>query len=180
MRQAFHGVWVLSAVYASPNAYIRDDLWEYLERLHTCISLPWLLLWAFNQVLSATEKAGGNPVNRRNILAMQQMVSTCSLIDLGFSGSPFTWSNMRVGTSCIKERLDMGLCNQQFLHRFPDTLVLHLPRVRSDHHPYLSGHTQFRTVGIQCGRFGFLMHGLLGRILPTWLGRLGLTRNQYR
>lgn len=51
-------VWVLSASYASPNAYFREDLWKYLIRLGGCVSFEWLLLGDFNQVLASSEKRG--------------------------------------------------------------------------------------------------------------------------
>lgn len=44
---------------------------------------------------------------------------------------------MQMGLAYIKEHLDRGLCNHRFLYNFPDTMVIHLPRTRSDHHPIL-------------------------------------------
>lgn len=91
----------------------------------------------FNQVLSCFEKKGGYSVHTRNILAFQNVVSQCLLTDLGFSGTPFTWTNMRAGTANIKERLNRGTCNQDFLLKFLHYLVIHLPRTKFDHHPIL-------------------------------------------
>lgn len=65
------------------------------------------------------------------------MISSCSFLDLGFSGPQFMWSNMRRGIAHIQERLDRALGNRQLLFRFPDCSVSHLPRSRSDHHPLL-------------------------------------------
>jgi hypothetical protein len=33
------------------------------------------------------------------------------MIDLGFGGNPFTWSNHKQGYSLIKERLDRSIAN---------------------------------------------------------------------
>jgi hypothetical protein len=57
------------------------------------------------------------------------------LVDLGYNGNPFTWSNKRHGRAKIKERLDRGLYNQEWLLLFPDALVHHMPATASDHNP---------------------------------------------
>lgn len=137
VRQPRGLVWIMSAVYASSNAFFREDLWSYMQRLGCCMSFPWLLLGDFNQVLSVTEKRGGCPTSMGNMVGLQTAMINCSLVDLGYSSSSFTWSNMRIGATNIKERLDWGLGNQAFLHKFLTTVVTHLPRTRSDHHPIL-------------------------------------------
>lgn len=75
--------WVLSASYASPNAYFREDLWKYLIRLGGCVSFEWLLLGDFNQVLASSEKRGERTPNYRNMLSLSTILSVCSLADLG-------------------------------------------------------------------------------------------------
>lgn len=58
-----------------------------------------------------------------------------SLIDLGFSGNPYTWENAREGASMIRERLDGSLEKAKWLETFSHTKVLHLPRTYSDQSP---------------------------------------------
>lgn len=59
------------------------------------------------------------------------------MVDLGYNGNPFTWSNERDGDDNIKERLDRVLANQAWLDHYPDTQVYHLPKTHSDHCPLL-------------------------------------------
>lgn len=54
------------------------------------------------------------------------------MIDLGYRGPDFTWSN---GT--VKERLDRCLCNGDWRLCFPESKVIHLPKVCSDHCPVM-------------------------------------------
>lgn len=68
---------------------------------------------------------------------MRRMVDCCGLIDMGYVGTPFTWMNMRSGLANIQERLDRAMCNQEWQDLFSDTVVKHLPRVKSDHVPLL-------------------------------------------
>ncbi|KAL0463199.1 UNVERIFIED_CONTAM: hypothetical protein Slati_0207500 [Sesamum latifolium] len=57
------------------------------------------------------------------------MMSDTGLIDAGFEGEPFTWTNKRVW-----RRLDRVLYSKEWAETFNITRVLHLPRRLSDHH----------------------------------------------
>lgn len=52
--------WLLSAIYASSKPMLRLDLWRYIEQLGEAVLIPWLLMGYFNQILSLSEKKGGN------------------------------------------------------------------------------------------------------------------------
>lgn len=56
-------------------------------------------------------------------------------MDVGSSGPHFTWCNGRSGHQKIRERLDKGLANEEWLSLFPGALVKNLPRFASDHAP---------------------------------------------
>lgn len=90
VRQMGEILSVLSAIYASMVAFYREYLWEYVERLGQCVTLLWMLVGDYNQVLLVTEKRGGGPICFRNMEGLRRVVTTCSLVDLGFSGSPYT------------------------------------------------------------------------------------------
>lgn len=62
-------------------------------------------------MIKQTEKFGGNPVNNTRIDAFAQCLNYCNLIDLGYKGSKFTWTNKRRNGSTILERLDRFLAN---------------------------------------------------------------------
>lgn len=129
--------WVFLALYASPRKCLRDALWLYLQKLGRLITMSWLLVGDFNQVLHPDEKRGGRPITSTQTLSMWEMVDDCQLVDLGFSGPKFTWTNNRVGSARIRERLDRAFCNQSWRQRFLNHGIRHLPRIGSDHHPIL-------------------------------------------
>jgi len=54
--------WLLSAVYASPDAQVRKPLWGYLKKLDDAINFPWLVVGDLNEVVSGNEKQGGRAV----------------------------------------------------------------------------------------------------------------------
>ena len=52
---------LFTAVYAPPQFNRRKSFWDYLQNLAVNISLPWLLLGDFNDMISEEEKLGGLP-----------------------------------------------------------------------------------------------------------------------
>ena len=77
---------LLTIVYASPNFNKHKYFWDYLQNLANVVSLQWVLLGDFNDMLSDDEKMGGLPVNRNRIIAFRNCVDKCGLMDLGFQG----------------------------------------------------------------------------------------------
>ena len=88
-------------------------------------------------ILSQSEKYGGRPFACSSNDAFRSFLDAFGTIDLGFSGNPFTWSNKRQDHHLIKERLDRGFTNPQWVHLLPHYVVQHLPAHISDHNPIL-------------------------------------------
>ena len=61
----------------------------------------------------------------------------CNLLDLGFSGPKFTWTNKRDIGNLIQERLDRCWATPSWKVLFPEANVSHLARINSDHCPLL-------------------------------------------
>ncbi len=90
----------------------------------------------FNEILSSTAKFSSTLASQRRISAFKNCLDARNLLDLGFSGPQFTWTNKRPN-DLVMERLDKVLCNPSWKLCFEETNVLHLPRVSSDHNPIL-------------------------------------------
>ncbi|XP_070027616.1 uncharacterized protein [Nicotiana sylvestris] len=129
--------WFLSTIYASPYYQLRDILWNNLLNLHNTVSTSWLIGGDFNEILEAKERFGGLPINNRRTDNFANFINTCKLVDLGFQGSRYTWTNKRRHGYTILERLDRFLANYDWLNLYPEDLVNHLPRTYSDHCPLL-------------------------------------------
>ena len=90
----------------------------------------------FNVILSSSDKKGGvDFLIKLSIKAFQECVSSCGLIDMGFSGPDFTWCNNQQGRRRVWVRLDRALCNAEWRLIFPDAHVTHLAQTGSDHCP---------------------------------------------
>lgn len=129
--------WLLSAVYAGPRYAERRLLWENLESVASLHSLPWIIAGDFNDVLMGEDKFGGSPININRALRFQECLDSCGMIDIGFSGAQFTWSNQRPVTHLIQERIDRVFVNAEWYDRYPEACVSHLDRSHSDHCPIL-------------------------------------------
>ncbi|XP_025608011.1 uncharacterized protein [Arachis hypogaea] len=123
--------WLLTAVYGSPQRGPRRALWNSLESYANTVNLPWCLLGDFNAMLHNHEKRGGGINSSQGACKeFQECTSNCGLIDLGYSGWPFTWKREE-----LTERLDRGLSNLDWQITFPEASVKHLPMLKSDHSP---------------------------------------------
>jgi len=84
------------------------------------------------------EKWGPSPPCLSRINNFCALVKQCGLIDLGYSGPAYTWTNKRFTTKPTFERLDRCLGNADWCQAYPHTVVYHLPMLYSDHAPILA------------------------------------------
>lgn len=112
--------WELTIVYASPQASSRRQLWSALSQLE--LKEAWALRDDFNCMLKGEERSSGEGVSSRFV----NWVDYEGLIDLGYSGPTFTWSyGTNVETRRVA-RLDRGMCDTEWRHKFPSAWVRHL------------------------------------------------------
>lgn len=71
------------------------------------------------------------------LILNKNFIQDISLIDLGYVGPAFTWYNGVGNNDPIFARLDHALCNSDWLLKFKDNGVLHLPRISNGHSPIL-------------------------------------------
>lgn len=87
----------------------------------------------FNEVLIGEDKFGGRAVNIARALCFKECLDFCRMIDLGFSGARYTWSNRRLVTNLIQERLDRVFATPEWNELYPKVSIQHLEKVHSDH-----------------------------------------------
>ncbi|KAG0452170.1 hypothetical protein HPP92_026103 [Vanilla planifolia] len=124
-------------VYGPRCHHRRRIIWEDVRSFGGS-NEPLLVAGDFNLILAPEEKQGG----RRFLYGKDQqdfadIMQELQLVDLGFSGNRFTWSNGKQGGARILERLDRALMNSAGLIAFPNCSVQHLSRLGSDHCPWL-------------------------------------------
>lgn len=124
-------------MYGPPVPSQRKYFWEALDNIALAFSGPWLLLGDFNTIISQSDKHGGKPVASSSSGGLNGLIQQHGLIDMGFHGHPYTWSNGRSGAANIQARLDRGLMTGSWQLLFPDAHLFHLPSLQSDHKPLL-------------------------------------------
>ncbi|KAK4271588.1 hypothetical protein QN277_020262 [Acacia crassicarpa] len=162
---------VVTFVYGPPIEGERREVWNILRRLASGISVSWLVLGDFNDLLSQSEKEGGNPRSMRKILNFQGLLSDYNLLDLEFKGSKFTWCNKR-GSSLVRERIDRALGNVEFRTEFDHAMVFHIEPVGSDHHALIVDccYTEVKTVREFKFEANWVLHvDFLNVVKSSWL-----------
>ncbi|XP_009761012.1 uncharacterized protein [Nicotiana sylvestris] len=86
-------------------------------------------------IASVEEKIGGVPYQMNNSIEFLSMDEDYGLVDLGFHGPRYTWSNRRGPCSIVWKRLDMEFDNDNWLALFYATTITHLAVAGSDYLP---------------------------------------------
>ncbi|KAK4707460.1 hypothetical protein R3W88_033007 [Solanum pinnatisectum] len=130
--------YIKTFIYAKCKEYLRKPLWDRLLYFADMTeSIPWCTVGDFNVITDTDEKLGGCVYNMKKSLEFIGVIEACGLMDLGFSGPKFTWSNQRGINSRIWKRLDRAMVNDKWLQDMPHSNITHLPSVGSDHCPLL-------------------------------------------
>jgi len=85
-------VWRLTWLYGHPKEELKLETWRLMRHLHARPCLPWVCLGDFNELLASDEKNGGNSRLMAPMVEFRNTPLHCGLVDMGFSGYPFTWS----------------------------------------------------------------------------------------
>lgn len=84
---------------------------------------PTCLMGDFNAIASIAEKWRGNTTLSVNNREFRQWMHGSWLIDMGYQGPAYTWSNNQDGSALINERLNRVLVNLEWHKKFPIAYV---------------------------------------------------------
>lgn len=99
--------------------------------------LPTCLVGDFNAIIAQSDKYGGSQTLSGNSRSFRSWIDGNGLIDLGFSGPAYTWSNKQPGRANVSQRLDRAFSNLAWTIKYPACAVFNIPRFCSDHSPVL-------------------------------------------
>jgi exonuclease III len=130
--------WRATGIYGYSNSQQKPKTCELITNLSQTNSHDnWLLFGDFNLISNSNEKQGGRTIDDNNANLFKDTLNNCNLIDLGYQGNPFTWSNNQEGNFHIKERLDRFCASSHWISKFPRCTNYHLLNYMSDHNPIL-------------------------------------------
>ena len=72
-------------------------------------------------------------MNINRVLRFYECFDICKMIDIGFSGAHYTWSNNRPLTQLVQERIDCSFVNAEWYALFPKACDEHLEKGHSNH-----------------------------------------------
>ncbi|KAL0368129.1 UNVERIFIED_CONTAM: hypothetical protein Scaly_1031800 [Sesamum calycinum] len=169
-------------VYASCSRSGRRELWDCICQIAANYGHePWIIGGNFNIILTAEGKRGGAYPKFRAMEEFADTVLECGLIDAGFEGPEYTWSNR-----ITWERLDRFFYSEAWLDVFTSTRIIHLSRTWSDHAPLLIN-LEYTSVkppsSFRFMRMWTRHHDLLNTIEQSWkapTGTYGLVNLQQK
>jgi hypothetical protein len=124
--------WTLIVVYGPCRQPGRDLFVNWLYNLDILDDDLWLLVGDFNFYRSAENRnrPGGNFIDS---IIFINIISHLGLIELPLKGRAYTWSNMQ--SSPLLEQVVWFFTSVAWTNIYPQTLVLPLARITSDHIP---------------------------------------------
>jgi hypothetical protein len=125
--------WRVSFVYGEPCRDKRHEFWNLLRRLHLQREGPWLVCGDFNEALCQEEHDGPNLRSEAQMELFRSCLDDCGLIDLGYSGPSFTWTNRQASDTLVRVRLDRAVANEAFCTLFDDVNVENIITTTTDH-----------------------------------------------
>ena len=126
--------WFFFMVYGSPDCGLRRKLWEALDLTSLGTEGAWLSAGDYNSVMSADEVSLPTYWNCHRSASFNDWVFDQGLVDMGFSGSKFTWTRGRYDHTFKEAHLDRAMSNVERRNLFPAASVTHLPKINFDHY----------------------------------------------
>lgn len=78
-----------------------------------------VVLGDFNEICFSWERKSMRNKGEWQMRNFRQVLENSQLFDMGFRGTPFTFSNRRMGTLETKARLDRAMACEDWLKKFP-------------------------------------------------------------
>jgi len=121
--------------------------------------------------LHANEKCGGCLTPDPFISQLEKIMQQGDLVDVIPKNQKYTWSNRRLGSSNIMERLDQFLVNISLLSTFSVVSATILPYATSDHFPITLAFKSHRPLGPLPFKYNHIWNGYQGvkeLVQQTW------------
>ncbi|XP_026396242.1 uncharacterized protein LOC113290868 [Papaver somniferum] len=120
-------------MYGFTNYTKKKEQWNYIQQISENNSNPWVVIGDLNFHLIDNDTGIYSSTDGW----VNSIVSSSGLEDIDFIGKDYTWNNNNMGTGAIKSIIDMALVNGSWNLNFPDTGLLHLTQLGSDHSPIM-------------------------------------------
>lgn len=117
--------WFFTGVYSHLEVEKRRKFWNLLCSLHNQVGAPFLIVGNLNEIFYHRKKKGNWVQVEKQLEDFRDTLIDYELHELGFLGTPFTWSNGREGRDLINERLDRCMTNLTWCDLLSNSRVTH-------------------------------------------------------
>lgn len=129
--------WFVSVIYNDSRVSGQRRLWHELSGLSS-LNLAWVIIGDFNSIVHGDEHKGGLfRYYACKARLFSNFIAVNGLLEVGYTGSAFTWCNNQSGLARRWARLDRCLVNSAWAANFDVYVTVHLPSICSDHAPLL-------------------------------------------
>lgn len=101
--------------YAPTDSEDMKPMWSRFKTLAEFISLSWITIGDLNVIGVSWEKSGGMSVFPAKTQELQTFFTEVSMVEVSFTGNPFTWHNRRYNSAFVKERIDIIIVNLEWM-----------------------------------------------------------------
>ncbi|KAL4652573.1 hypothetical protein ACB092_01G242000 [Castanea dentata] len=127
------GGWRFTGFYSDPETQRRMDSWNLLRNLQGRFAVLWLCAGDFNDITMTHKKKAGWLRLYLQMKNFRDVLDKCSLMDLGYAESKFTWFKNLANGVAVWERLDKALGTTDWFENYPTTKVIVLEYGTLDH-----------------------------------------------
>ena len=172
--------WRAIFVYGEPRMENRHLVWTKLRNLKAINNLPWLVIGDFHEAMWDFKHLSITPRAEAQMIAFRNTLEVCDLVDLGFTGLPFTYDNRRARSANVKVRLDHALATNDWRNMFAFAAMEHIPSPCSDHLVvFLKGEPDPGPVKEKCMRYEVFWERdlVLPKVVEDAWGAVGVIQN---
>lgn len=127
--------WVLTCLYSSTYTAERQQQWQLIREMGDHMDFPWVIIGDFNSTLCSSDRQSYVIHTAPSHSVITSTVDLLGLVDVPFTGNPYTWSNRQHSATFIRTRLDRALGDISWHQLFPNAVVHNLLPIGSDHAP---------------------------------------------
>ncbi|XP_026459493.1 uncharacterized protein LOC113360170 [Papaver somniferum] len=118
---------LISFMYGLTYSDPKKEQWNFMRDLSQDVFQPWLVIDDLNFHLDGNDNSTNSWVHNK--------VRDSGIMDVGFEGKNYTWTNNSFGTGSKRARIDLALGNNDWFINFSQAKLLHLNFIGSDHCP---------------------------------------------
>lgn len=91
--------WRLTCIYGEADRSNRHNTWQLMRDIKGESALPWCCIGDYNEILMPEEQVGLGSRSRGEMMAFRDAADVCGLVDLGYTGTDWTWEKKVAGGS---------------------------------------------------------------------------------